>query len=484
MNQLGQHNQQNQDPASYHWRTLSLLQAVLDRQAVPDLTEVPGPTVVPNLIQSREIVRERRLTLGALAVKHDRVFNLAYLIDQHLLRVAGEKLRASAAPGVDNVTARTYRRDLSLNITKLHKEVLHKTYQPSPNRRVSIKKDDGSERHLGLPTTREKHLQRAVMILLEAICEPNFYKHSYGFRPRRSARKAVKVLRTWLADRKNTWILEIDLSKFFDTIPHDMLIQVLSEKIGDPVVMKLLKLWLKAGVVVNGDVIHSDRGTPQGGVISPLMANVYLDKVLDQWLTRTYFPTLKGKALHVRYADDFIVAFTHEDECRKALVDITTRLEAFGLTVNQLKTKITCMTCPGPSRVPQAPMSEFSFLGFTYYWTPCPETGWDLRIRTSEKSMKRFMDNLSTWISDVNTQTGEIPLGELRAKLKGHMDYFNTVGINSPQAPRVGQVDAADALPGGADSAGLHNRQIDVPPGERDIPCIQTDIKTSRTITK
>ena len=198
MNQLGQHNQQNQDPASYHWRTLSLLQAVLDRQAVPDLTEVPGPTVVPNLIQSREIVRERRLTLGALAVKHDRVFNLAYLIDQHLLRVAGEKLRASAAPGVDNVTARTYRRDLSLNITKLHKEVLHKTYQPSPNRRVSIKKDDGSERHLGLPTTREKHLQRAVMILLEAICEPNFYKHSSGFRPRSlAAQLAGSQYCTW-----------------------------------------------------------------------------------------------------------------------------------------------------------------------------------------------------------------------------------------------------------------------------------------------
>ncbi|MBK8790973.1 MAG: hypothetical protein IPO28_12620 [Holophagaceae bacterium] len=251
--------------------------------------------MVPNLIQSREIVRERRLTLGALAVKHDRVFNLAYLIDQHLLRVAGEKLRASAAPGVDNVTARTYRRDLSLNITKLHKEVLHKTYQPSPNRRVSIKKDDGSERHLGLPTTREKHLQRAVMILLEAICEPNFYKHSYGFRPRRSARKAVKVLRTWLADQKNAWVLEIDLSKFFDTIPHDLLIQIISEKIGDPVVLKLLKLWLKAGVVVDEDVIHSDRGTPQGGVISPLMANVYLDKVLDQWLIKSYFPTPEGE---------------------------------------------------------------------------------------------------------------------------------------------------------------------------------------------
>ncbi len=455
MSQLGQHNRQHQEPSSrINLHLLHFLEALLDRQPIPGLTEVPDRTVipvrtaVPDGNQSREIVRERRKKLGELAVKHERVFNIAYLIDHHLLRVAGEKLRASAAPGIDHMTARKYRRDLPLNIIKLHKEVRHKTYQPSPNRRVSIEKDDGSKRHLGLPTTRDKHLQRAVMILLEAVYEPNFYKHSYGFRPRRSARKAVKVLRTWLADQKNAWVLEIDLSKFFDTIPHDLLIQIISEKIGDPVVLKLLKLWLKAGVVVNEDVIHSDRGTPQGGVISPLMANVYLDKVLDQWLIKSYLPDLAGKALHVRYADDFVIAFTREDECRKALVDITTRLEAFGLTVNQTKTKITGMTCPGSTKAQQAPLPEFSFLGFTYYWTPCPETGWDLRIRTSEKSMERFVENLSTWISDVNTQTGEIPLGELRAKLKGHMDYFNPVGINTPQAPRGGQVDVADDLPG------------------------------------
>jgi len=388
-----------------------------DLLAAPDLTD---------LAVCRQMVRDRQAVLAKLSIKHDRVSNLACLLDPALLHVAGMKLKARAAAGIDRVKPLTYRQHLGRNINKLIEEVKHKTYQPSPARRVSIPKDDGSNRHLGLPTTRDKHLQRAVLILLEAIYEPVFHDHSYGFRPRRSAKMAMQVFKTWMAANGGAWVLEIDLSKFFDTIDHHQLLDVLQAKIGDRTILKLIKLWLKAGVMVDGVVEPTERGTPQGGVISPLAANAFLDSVLDQWLTKVYFPGLHGQAIHVRYADDFVIAFQDEDECRKALIDITARLEDYGLTVNQKKSKLTDMRIPGPGSSTLTG-AVVDFLGFTYYWKPCPETGWELRVRTSDKSIKRFKDRISTWMATPDMDQ-EYLESMLEKKVKGHRKYFEADG--------------------------------------------------------
>jgi group II intron reverse transcriptase/maturase len=384
--------------------------------------------VQQDLAECRVIVKARQETLNGQSLSHPRVFNLARYLDQPLLKAAGSRLRIGAAPGVDQITPGWYREHLDMNINKLIEEVKNKSYQPSPARRVSIPKDDGTLRHLGLPTVRDKHLQGAVLALLEAIYEPHFYPNSYGFRPGRSGKMALQVLLDWLATHDGAWVLEVDLSKFFDTIPHDLLLAVTGEKIGDRTILHLIDSWLKAGIKDEGAIIPSEMGTPQGGVISPLAANVYLDRVLDQWMTKTYLPTLKGEGFLVRYADDFILSFTNEAECRQAAVDVSARLEEFGLTVNQAKTKITnlqkpCATSPGNQET-----AEINFLGFSVYWKPYPNTGWKLAARTSEKSIKRFTERLQSWLDNCGDLTPGDLTDSIANKVRGHRGYFDREG--------------------------------------------------------
>lgn len=359
---------------------------------------------------------------------YSRIYNISQYLDRPLLLTGANQLRRKAAAGTDRVSPKWYRENLDININKLIEEVKNKTYQPYPARRVSIPKDDGSLRYLGIPATRDKHLQGAVLTLLEAIYEQHFYSHSYGFRPKRSAQMALRSLLDWLAPRKGAWVLEVDLSKFFDTIPHDRLLEVISERIGDQKILHLIHAWLKAGYKEKGVVVPSETGTPQGGVISPLAANVYLDKVLDQWITREYLPTLRGEGFLVRYADDFVLAFTDEAECRQADRDITARVEEFGLRVNRDKTRITDLRRPCAEPPDTQEKAEIHFLGFSVYWKTCPNTGWQLAVRTSTKSIKRFEERLSSWLEMCGDLTPGDLMDRLEAKVRGHRGYFGVEG--------------------------------------------------------
>lgn len=387
----------------------------------------PAPKGRLDLDECRVRVSAIQAHLRGQSLRFTKVYNLAHHLDHPLLFVAGHKLRRGAAPGVDGVTARRYRHHLSRNIAQLIKEVNHKSYQPGPVLQVQIPKDDGSLRPLGLPNTRDKHLQRAVTIMLEAIYEPIFYPRSFGFRPGRSAKMAMAALRDWLVAHNGAYVLEIDLSKFFDTIPHDNLLRVISEKVGDKVILRLIRSWLTAGVVVEGDLIPSDRGTPQGGVISPMAANIYMDAALDRWYAEELEPSLCGSSILVRYADDFLMAFTNEGDMRRSLTAVTTRMEAFGLSVNQKKTKATDLTKPMGTVQPSATTSV-NFLGYALYWKPSTVTEWSLAVRTSEKSIKRFTDRLSSWVadhSDLDIREAEVAL---RNMLRGHWNYFDVEG--------------------------------------------------------
>ena len=381
----------------------------------------------PALSVCRGLVTEQMANLQNMSLHHERLFNLARYLSPPMLYVAGSSLRLGAASGVDGVTPHKYRRHLASHITQLIQEVKHKSYQPKPSRQVHIPKDDGSSRPICLPTNRDKHLQRAVMIILEAVYEPHFYTHSYGFRPNRSGRIAMKVLLNWLSIHNGGWILEIDLSKFFDTIPHDQLLQVMSQKIGDKVILHLIKSWLKAGVIVDGQVITSDTGTPQGGVISPLCANVYLDMALDQWFIKELQPKLEGESLLVRYADDFVLAFKDQDDMKSVEEAIKLRLELYGLTVNTKKSRTVDLRKP-ERNIQNLIDTHIDFLGFTYYWKPCPYSGWKLAVKTSDKSIKRFTDRLEAMVKD----NGDIASDELEVAIQsmvtGHKGYFDVEG--------------------------------------------------------
>jgi group II intron reverse transcriptase/maturase len=238
---------------------------------------------------------------------------------------------------------------------------------------------------------------------------------------------ATKALMGWLSLHNGGWILEIDLRKFFDTIPHDQLLQVLSQKIGDKVALHLIQSWLKAGVLIDGQVMTFDIGAPQGGVISPLCANVYLDTGLDQWPVRELQPKLKGESLLVRYADDFVLAFNDQDDMESVGKAIIPRLERYGLAVNAKKSRTVDMRKPEGDN-PNLTETHIDFLGFTYYWKPCPYSGWKLAIKTSDKSIKRFTDKIEALVKD----NGNIAYDELevaiQSMVRGHKCYFDIEG--------------------------------------------------------
>ena len=390
-------------------------------------SHLSDPTGELDLAVCRTQVRLRQQSISEQSLRYGKVHNLVHYLDEVLLTVAGHKLRAGAAPGVDGVTARKYRRSLNKHTNQLIKEVKHKSYQPSPTLQVEIPKDDGSTRPLGLPTTKDKHLQLGCTMLLEAIFEPIFYEHSYGFRPRRSAKMAMTVFRDWLAAHDGAHVLEIDLSKFFNTIPHENLMKVLSTKVGDKVILRLTRSWLTAGVMADGTLVPSTQGTPQGGVISPILSNAYLDAALDKWYVDELEPSLTANSTLVRYADDFLMAFTDEGDMRRALLAVTARLESFGLSVNQKKTKATDLTMP-TGTAQSSVSSNVNFLGFTYYWKPSPATGWTLAVRTSEKSIKRFTDRLTAWMEDNGGLDTKAIETAIKAMLRGHWEYFDVEG--------------------------------------------------------
>jgi group II intron reverse transcriptase/maturase len=232
---------------------------------------------------------------------------LAHHIDEWWLHAAYRRTRKDGAAGVDGRTAADYQRDLAGNLSSLLSRAKSGTYQAPPVRRTHIPKEDGKEtRPLGIPTFEDKILQRAVAMVLEAVYEQDFHEGSYGFRPGRSAHQALETVQNTLVQMNGGWVVEVDIRRYFDTVDHQQLRQVLRQRVGDGVLLRLIGKWLKAGVMEEGQWSQPASGTPQGGVISPVLANIFLHEVLDQWFEHAVKPRLKGPAHLVRYADDAV----------------------------------------------------------------------------------------------------------------------------------------------------------------------------------
>ena len=357
--------------------------------------------------------------------------SLNHLLDLDLLREAFSRTPKDKAPGVDGQTYAEYAANLEVNLQSLLARVKSGTYHAPPVRRVHIPKGTGNEtRPIGIPTLEDKVLQRAVLLLLEPLYEPLFHAGSYGFRPGRSAHQALESLWKQLMDSTGGWLLDVDIRKFFDTLDLGHLLALLRHRVRDGVLLRLIGKWLNAGVLEDGELSHPDEGTPQGGVISPLLANIYLHYVLDAWLEEAVKPRIGGRVFLIRYADDFVLGFTREADARRLLELLPQRFAKYGLTIHPDKTRLVRFR-PGPVGRPAGDSPQpgtFDFLGFTHYWARSKKGRWVVKRKTATNRFTRAIRKISEWcrfhrhtpLSDQHTT--------LSSKLRGHFQYYGITG--------------------------------------------------------
>ncbi len=358
-------------------------------------------------------------------------------LNHHLDRIwmleAFYRTRKDGAPGVDGQTAADFGLDLLTNLESLLGRAKSGTYRAPPVRRVRIPKGTRTEtRPLGIPTFEDKVLQRAAVMALEPIYEQDFLPCSFGFRPGRSAHQALQVLWQQVMDLGGCWLVEVDIRKFFDTLDHAQLRALLRQRVRDGVLLRLIDKWLKAGVLEGGELTYPEAGTPQGGVISPLLANVYLHYVLDAWFEDVVKPRLKGRAFLVRYADDFVMGFACEEDARRVLDVLPKRFGKYGLTIHPDKTRLVPFVRPlhrPPSSVgPVVPApGSFDFLGFTHFWSRSKQGHWVVKRKTAGSRFRRALQKIADWCR-LNRHR---PIGEqhraLEHKLRGHFTYYGGV---------------------------------------------------------
>jgi group II intron reverse transcriptase/maturase len=355
---------------------------------------------------------------------------LAHFIDFDWLMEAYRRTRKTGAAGVDGQTAEEYARNLEANLRSLLERVKAGQYRAPPVRRVEIPKGDGRTRLLGIPTFEDKILQRAVVMVLEAIYEQEFLDCSYGFRPGRSAHDALKAFRDATMAMGGGWVLEADIQQYFDTLDHSHLREALGRRIGDGSLMRLIGKWLNAGVMENGALKRTEIGTPQGGVISPLLANVYLHEVLDVWFERDVKPRLRGRATLVRYADDFVIIFEQESDARRVQEVLPKRFEKHGLTLHPQKTRLIRFTRPKPpsDRDDDEGPGSFDFLGFTHHWAKSAK-GYDVvMLKTAKSRFSRGIAAIRDWCRRNRHLPVRIQQTTLSRKVRGHYAYFGIVG--------------------------------------------------------
>jgi RNA-directed DNA polymerase len=338
--------------------------------------------------------------------------------------------RKDGAAGIDGATAADYAERLEANLLDLLDRIKSGRYQAPPVRRSYIPKADGSQRPLGIPTFEDKVAQRAIVMLLEAIYEQDFLSCSYGFRRGRSAHDALHDLRTALMTQGMRWVLDIDIKRYFDTIPHAQLRRFLDQRVTDGVVRRMIDKWLKAGVLENGSLSYSTEGTPQGGVISPLLANIYLHYVLDEWVATVVGQRLKGRYILVRYADDLVMAFEVLFDAQRVFRALGQRLNRFGLTLHPDKSRFIDFRFrrPGGQHHPATNGTTFDFLGFTHLWSRSLKGKNVVRQVTAKGRFARALSAVTEWCQRNRHQSIRQQHAHLSAMLRGHYGYYGITG--------------------------------------------------------
>jgi group II intron reverse transcriptase/maturase len=359
---------------------------------------------------------------------------LAHHIDIEWLHEAYRRTRKDGARGVDGQSAEQYAAKLEENLQSLLDRAKSGTYRAPPVRRVHIPKGSGAEtRPIGIPTFEDKVLQRAVVMVLEAVYEQDFLECSYGFRPGRSPHQALETLQNQAVRMAGGWVVELDIRKFFDSMDHERLGEILRHRVLDGALLRLVGKWLNAGVLEDGGLMHPESGTPQGGVISPLLANIFLHEVLDVWFEREVKPRLSGKAHLVRYADDAVLLFANEADARRVLEVLPKRFGKYGLTLHPDKTRLVEFRRPD-LRPPSSDDGQggggrsFDLLGFTHFWGMSRNRKWLVKRKTASDRFRRALKRVAQWCREHRHDAIRLQWQALVRKLRGHFGYFGITG--------------------------------------------------------
>ena len=380
------------------------------------MEEAPtSQTVSPDLL---------RITRMAKESPELRFRTLAHYITPELLRLAASRTRKDAAPGIDGQSGASYLENLDGNVQDLWQRLRQGRYRAPPVRRVDIDKGGGKTRPLGIPTFEDKLAQRAALMVLESIYEQDFLPCSFGFRPGLSAHDALHELRDGLMRMGGAWVIDADIRDFFGSLDHATLREILSQRVGDHSMMRLIGKWLTAGVMEAGRLHRPELGTPQGGVISPLLANVYLHEVLDRWFERDVRPRLRGPGFLVRYADDFVMAFAEREDAERVLAVLGKRLAKHGLQLHPEKTRLLDFRRPRGETKP----GSFVFLGFTHYWAPSRRGTPIVQLKTATKRLSRALCSINEWCRDHRHLPLAAQQATLAQKLRGHCAYYGVTG--------------------------------------------------------
>jgi RNA-directed DNA polymerase len=360
----------------------------------------------------------------AASQKGYRFRNLYGMLDEDFLKQCWQDIRKDAAAGVDHVSAQAYEQHLDENIHHLVERLKQKRYRAKLVRRHYIPKGDGTQRPLGIPAVEDTLLQLAVARLLEAIYEQDFLRCSYGYRPQVGALEAVDTLTIKLQFGRYAWVVEADITKFFDTIDHDWMVRMLAERIDDGALLRLIQKWLKAGVLdTDGQVLHPVTGTPQGGTVSPILANVFLHYVLDLWCEKVVKQHCRGEACLIRYADDFVCAFEVQADAERFSKVLGQRLEKFGLELAAAKTRLIPF-----SRYRAAGSTSFEFLGFEFRWGKDRKGKDHLKRRTARKKLRTSLKRFTAWCKEHRHLRRPVLFQRLNAKLRGYDNYYGVHG--------------------------------------------------------
>jgi len=396
------------------------------------LEEIPLDTDA-HRTQSRNVAQTGvgRVKEAARREKSARFTALLHHVDVAALERAFRRLQRHASAGVDGQTVASYEPELAARLQSLHNRLHAGTYRPQAARRVYIPKADGGERPLGILVLEDKIVQSAVAEVLSAVYEADFLGFSYGFRPGRSPHAALVALREGMMTRYINWVLDADIRSFFDTVDHEWLRRMVAHRIADPRIIRLIRMWLKAGVLEGGQWHESEQGTPQGAGISPLLSNIFLHYVFDLWVQQWRRRTAKGRMIVVRYADDFVLGFQNEGDARRMRADLEARLAQFGLSLHGDKTRLIefgkFAADQRRARGERRP-ETFAFLGFTHFCGKTRDGRFTVKTKTDRRRMTRKLNELRASLRARRHEPLAAQHTWLTRVLRGHDGYYGLAG--------------------------------------------------------